>query len=267
MESNGKHVTLDGTRVDYDTSPVYWGEPGTNGQHSFYQLIHQGTRLIPADFIGFLHSLNPLPAAAARPPRPADRERVRPDRGAGVRQDGRAGAGRRNPGLAGAASGVRGQPPVQHVVARPAHADRARLADRALRAQRLRAGHGVEHQLLRPVGGRARQGAGQEGRRRTDRRPTEPELAHDSSTNALIRRYRAARSIDYSEEFGNAARNDRPRPDGRQHRAPADARRARVRGLGRQRRRDRDASSPRVRPVRRRSRSSPPSWSSRGWPG
>ncbi len=63
MESNGKHVTLTGEHVDYDTSPVYWGEPGTNGQHSFYQLIHQGTRLIPADFIGFLHSLNPLPAA------------------------------------------------------------------------------------------------------------------------------------------------------------------------------------------------------------
>jgi glucose-6-phosphate isomerase len=63
MESNGKHVTLAGDRVDYDTSPIYWGEPGTNGQHSFYQLIHQGTRLIPADFIGFLHSLNPLDAA------------------------------------------------------------------------------------------------------------------------------------------------------------------------------------------------------------
>jgi len=60
MESNGKHVTLDGTRVDYDTGPIYWGEPGTNGQHSFYQLIHQGTRLIPADFIGFMHTLNPL---------------------------------------------------------------------------------------------------------------------------------------------------------------------------------------------------------------
>jgi glucose-6-phosphate isomerase len=60
MESNGKHVTLDGTRVDYDTGPIYWGEPGTNGQHSFYQLIHQGTRLIPCDFIGFIHTLNPL---------------------------------------------------------------------------------------------------------------------------------------------------------------------------------------------------------------
>jgi len=60
MESNGKHVTLDGDRVDYQTGPVYWGEPGTNGQHSFYQLVHQGTRLIPCDFIGFCQSLNPL---------------------------------------------------------------------------------------------------------------------------------------------------------------------------------------------------------------
>jgi len=60
MESNGKHVTLDGTHVDYQTGPVYWGEPGTNGQHSFYQLIHQGTRLIPCDFIGFHKALNPL---------------------------------------------------------------------------------------------------------------------------------------------------------------------------------------------------------------
>ncbi len=60
MESNGKHVTLDGTPVDYDTGPVYWGEPGTNGQHSFYQLIHQGTRLIPLDLIGFGQTLNPL---------------------------------------------------------------------------------------------------------------------------------------------------------------------------------------------------------------
>jgi glucose-6-phosphate isomerase len=60
MESNGKHVTLDGSRVSYDTGPVYWGEPGTNGQHSFYQLIHQGTRLIPCDFIAFYKTLNPL---------------------------------------------------------------------------------------------------------------------------------------------------------------------------------------------------------------
>jgi glucose-6-phosphate isomerase len=60
MESNGKHVTLDGVEVDYDTGPIYWGEPGTNGQHSFYQLIHQGTRLIPCDFIAFNETLNPI---------------------------------------------------------------------------------------------------------------------------------------------------------------------------------------------------------------
>jgi len=60
MESNGKHVTLDGTTTDYSTGPIYWGEPGTNGQHSFYQLIHQGTRLIPCDFIAFVKTLNPL---------------------------------------------------------------------------------------------------------------------------------------------------------------------------------------------------------------
>ncbi|MGY0556958.1 MULTISPECIES: glucose-6-phosphate isomerase [unclassified Lysobacter] len=63
MESNGKHVTNDGRQVDYQTGPIYWGEPGTNGQHSFYQLIHQGTRLIPCDFIGFCQPLNPLPTA------------------------------------------------------------------------------------------------------------------------------------------------------------------------------------------------------------
>src|ERR1700693_3027300 len=60
MESNGKHVTLEGTAVTYATGPIYWGEPGTNGQHSFYQLIHQGTRLIPCDFIAFVETLNPL---------------------------------------------------------------------------------------------------------------------------------------------------------------------------------------------------------------
>src|SRR6266699_3887789 len=60
MESNGKQVTLDGSTVDYQTGAIYWGEPGTNGQHSFYQLIHQGTRLVPCDFIGFNRGLNPL---------------------------------------------------------------------------------------------------------------------------------------------------------------------------------------------------------------
>jgi glucose-6-phosphate isomerase len=62
MESNGNQVTHAGVRVDYATSPIYWGEPGTNGQHSFYQLLHQGTHLVPCDFIGFSHTLNPLGA-------------------------------------------------------------------------------------------------------------------------------------------------------------------------------------------------------------
>jgi len=60
MESNGKHVTRAGVEITYPTGPIYWGEPGTNGQHSFYQLIHQGTRLIPCDFIAFVHTLNPV---------------------------------------------------------------------------------------------------------------------------------------------------------------------------------------------------------------
>jgi glucose-6-phosphate isomerase len=60
MESGGKHVTLEGSPVDYDTGAIFWGEPGTNGQHSFYQLLHQGTRLAPIDMIGFAQSLNPL---------------------------------------------------------------------------------------------------------------------------------------------------------------------------------------------------------------
>jgi glucose-6-phosphate isomerase len=60
MESNGKHVSLDGTSIDYQTGAIYWGEPGTNGQHSFYQLIHQGTTIVPVDLIGFAKSLNPL---------------------------------------------------------------------------------------------------------------------------------------------------------------------------------------------------------------
>ena len=88
MESNGKHVTLDGARVDYETGPIYWGEPGTNGQHSFYQLIHQGTRLIPCDFIGFCQTLNPLGAHHDL----LMANVFAQSRGAGVRQDRRRGA-------------------------------------------------------------------------------------------------------------------------------------------------------------------------------
>ncbi len=81
MESNGKSVRLDGTPVTVDTGPIVWGEPGTNGQHAFYQLLHQGTEIVPADFIGFARRASPAPRA----PRSARRQPDRPDRGAGVR--------------------------------------------------------------------------------------------------------------------------------------------------------------------------------------
>ena len=84
MESNGKSVTLDGRASNYQTGAIYWGEPGTNGQHSFYQLLHQGTKLIPCDFIGFKQIAHPR----SRAPRDADRQHVRPGQGAGLRQDG-----------------------------------------------------------------------------------------------------------------------------------------------------------------------------------
>ena len=83
MESNGKHVTLDGKQVNYSTGPIYWGEPGTNGQHSFYQLIHQGTRFIPCDFIAFVEALNPLGPAS----RHSHRECPCSIRGTRIRQD------------------------------------------------------------------------------------------------------------------------------------------------------------------------------------
>ena len=148
MESNGKSVTLDGMAVDYDTGPVYWGEPGTNGQHSFYQLIHQGTRLIPCDFIAFGQALTP----AGPPPRHAPGQRLRPKRGARLRPDPRTGQGRGRAGLARAAPGLRGQPPVQHHPRRAPHAGNAGRARRPLRAQRLHPRRHLEHRLVRSVG-------------------------------------------------------------------------------------------------------------------
>ena len=157
MESNGKHVTLDGARVDYDTGAIYWGEPGTNGQHSFYQLIHQGTRLIPCDFIGFIHSLNPLgdhhdllmsnvfaqAEALAFGKTPEQ-----------VRAEG-------TPEEVVPHRVMEGNRPSNTILAErldPAH---ARHAGRPLRAQRLHPGRDLGDRLLRPVGGRARQGAGE----------------------------------------------------------------------------------------------------------
>ena len=102
MESNGKHVTLDGSQVNYATGPIYWGEPGTNGQHSFYQLIHQGTRLIPCDFIAFTKTLESARPASRHPPG----ECLCPNGGTRVWQDARAGQSRGDPGVARAASRI-----------------------------------------------------------------------------------------------------------------------------------------------------------------
>ena len=188
MESNGKSVDLDGRRVDYQTGPVIWGTPGTNGQHAYYQLLHQGTRLIPADFIGF--------ARTAQSPRPAPgsahREPDRPDRGARLRQDRGRGGRRGRARRAGAAPHLRGQPAEQHDPGRRADPRRARPAGRALRAQGVRAGLHLARQLVRPVGRGAGQGARGPGRPGA-REPGGAPLGHDGSTNALIRRYRRLR--------------------------------------------------------------------------
>ena len=157
MESNGKHVTLDGQPVAYDTGPIYWGEPGTNGQHSFYQLIHQGTRLIPCDFIAFGKPLNPLGAqhdmllanVLAQGEALAFGKTAEEVKAEGT------------PDWLGAAPHLRGQPTVQHVPARAADAGGAWQARGALRAQRVHAGRDLADRFIRPMGRRTRQGARQ----------------------------------------------------------------------------------------------------------
>ena len=156
MESNGKHVTLDGARVDYDTGAIFWGEPGTNGQHSFYQLIHQGTRLIPCDFIGFMHSNNPLgdhhdllmsnvfaqSEALAFGKTPEQ-----------VRAEG-------TPEAIVPHRVMEGNRPSNTILAERLDPHDAGHPRRPLRAQRLHPGRDLGDRLLRPVGGRAGQGAG-----------------------------------------------------------------------------------------------------------
>jgi glucose-6-phosphate isomerase len=187
MESNGKHVTLDGTRVEHDTGAIYWGEPGTNGQHSFYQLLHQGTRLVPCDFIGFMESVNPL----------------------GTHQDllisnvfaqGEALA------FGKTASEVRAEGTPVHVVAhrvmegnRPSNTILAdRLDPRTLGALVALYEHSVFTQgAVWDIDSFDQWGV-ELGKALAVRiipelqTADEPSLAHDSSTNALIRRYRAA---------------------------------------------------------------------------
>ena len=160
MESNGKHVTVDGTAVDYQTGPIYWGEPGTNGQHSFYQLIHQGTKLIPCDFIGFANTLNPLgkhhdllmanvfaQAEALAFGKTADQ--VTAEGTAGWLVPHRVFEGNR--------------PSNTILLDRLTPEALGKLVD-AVRAQRLYPGRDLEHRFVRSVGGRARQGIGQPNR-------------------------------------------------------------------------------------------------------
>ena len=155
MESNGKHVTLEGLAVDYETGPVYWGEPGTNGQHSFYQLIHQGTKLIPVDLIGFGKSLNPLgnhhdilssnvfAQAQALAFGKTEEE---------VRAEG-------TPANVVPHRVMEGNRPTNVILAEELTPRVLGSLVALVRAQRLHPGRHLGHRLVRPVGRRARQGA------------------------------------------------------------------------------------------------------------
>ena len=162
MESNGKHVTLDGEHVNYETGPIYWGEPGTNGQHSFYQLIHQGTRLIPCDFIGFAKALNPLgkhhdmllanvfaQAEALAFGKTAEQ----------VKAEG-------TPDWLVPHRVFEGNRPSNTILAEELDAEGAGQAGGAVRAQRVHAGRDLADRFVRPVGRGAGQGAGEEDHRR-----------------------------------------------------------------------------------------------------
>ena len=186
MESNGKHVTLDGARVDYDTGAIFWGEPGTNGQHSFYQLIHQGTRLIPCDFIGFMQLQQP----ARRPPRPADVERLRPERGARLRQNAGAGARGGDAGGDRPAPGDGGQPALEHDPRR-APRPRRRSARWSPSTSTASSPRGRSGGSTPSTSGGSSWARRWRWRSSPSCRPTRSRSSrHDSSTNALIRRYR-----------------------------------------------------------------------------
>ena len=164
MESNGKSVDLEGRPVTVQTGPIVWGQPGTNGQHAFYQLLHQGTKVVPADFIGFGRPQPP----PRRPPRPAHGQPAGPDRGPRLRQDGGGGGGRGRGAGAGAPPHVPRQPTHQHHPRPPAHPPGPGPADGHLRAQGVHPGRDLGRELLRPVGRGAGQGAGQPHRPRAD---------------------------------------------------------------------------------------------------
>ena len=235
MESNGKHVTLDGIHVDYQTGAVYWGEPGTNGQHSFYQLIHQGTKLIPVDLIGFGKSLNPL----------RDHHDILTSNVFAQAQALAFGKTEEE---------VRAEGTPEHVVAhrvmegnRPTNVLLAEVLTPGCSGRSWRSTSTVSSPRARS-GASTRSTSGEWSSARfwprrsspSSRARAEPELDHDSSTNALIRRYRELKSRKNPRESehgigqANAARHDRARPDGCESGPPVDARRAPLRRLRRE---------------------------------
>ena len=163
MESNGKSVRADGTPVTTDTGEIFWGEPGTNGQHAFYQLLHQGTRLVPADFIGFSQPTDDLPTADGTG---SMHDLLMSNFFAqtqvlGVRQDRRGDRRRGHAAGGGAAQGDAGQPADHVDPGDQADPVGGRPADRALRASGVHRGRHLGHRLVRPVGCRAGQDPGQ----------------------------------------------------------------------------------------------------------
>ena len=190
MESNGKHVTLDGEHVDYQTGAIFWGEPGTNGQHSFYQLIHQGTKLIPVDLIGFGKTLNPLrdhhdllmsnvfAQAEALAFGKTEEE---------VRAEGTPEADRPPPGDGGQPADQRD--PGREADARTCSGTLVALYEHSVFTQGVIWGIDSFDQWGVELGKALAQRIIPE--LESD---TEPDLEHDSSTNALIRRYRAMRA-------------------------------------------------------------------------
>ena len=163
MESNGKSTRADGTPVSTDTGEIFWGEPGTNGQHAFYQLLHQGTRLVPADFIGFSQPLDDLPTVEGTG---SMHDLLMSNffaqtAGAGVRQDGGRDRRRGHPRRCGAAQGDARQSAVDVDPGQPAHAVGAGAVDRAIRASGFHRGRDLGYRLVRPVGRGAGQDAGQ----------------------------------------------------------------------------------------------------------
>ena len=194
MESNGKHVTIEGTHVDYQTGAVYWGEPGTNGQHSFYQLIHQGTKLIPVDLIGFGKSLNPIGShhdilssnvfAQAEALAFGKTEQQ-------VREEG-------TPEGVVPHRVMEGNRPTNVILAEVLTPHVLGALDRALRAQCLHAGRDLEHRLVRPVGGRARQGprgSDRSGARERGRAQPHPRLV-DERADPQVPRAQASLGAD-----------------------------------------------------------------------